>query len=144
MKKIILAVCLFVSTAASATDLTGGNNAVLMTDCNMIANDIVLVMSSNALGAFDCNEANKIFAISACHTAGSSIGRSAVVLDPNNTPADTTDDCVVTATEKCVQTVTGAAFPTASTVNGTVGNRYPGATCSNADSQTLADAATTI
>jgi len=144
MKKIFLVLAtlatLMVSNSAlAAFTLNGGTNDYRLTDCSLLANDIDIVLTSNVIGGVQCDTANNFIALSVCHTSGLVTERSAVVLDTNG---DGTQDCTVTETEDCVQTVSGAQFPTATTANGTVTSQYPQQTCNatnvegNADAQT--------
>lgn len=138
MKKIMLAaagVCaLMGSGVASAIDLGGGTNQVLMTDCSLLANDINLIVSNNVVGSLICDTGTNFAAISLCHTAGQTNSRSAVV----TTDADGNTTCTITADEDCVETVEGSSFPSASTRFGTVSAQFPGQECSVANAQTIA------
>lgn len=126
MKKITFAVlgiaAGFVSMSAVAfPGLNSGRNDVTIVNCPLLTNDIQVVLSNNVIGAVQCNEADAFMALSACHTTGQRNSRSAVVTGPAAAPT-----CTVTATEDCVETVTGASFPTATTVAGTVSAEFPG------------------
>ncbi|MVW76736.1 hypothetical protein [Pseudomonas xionganensis] len=129
MKKFILAaagVCALVgSGAASAIDLGGGTNEILMTDCTLLANDINLIVSNNVVGAVICDAGTGFAAVSLCHTNGQTNSRSAVV----TADADGNTTCTITADEDCVETVEGSLFPSASSRFGTVSGQFPGAAC---------------
>lgn len=138
MKKVILAavgVCaLMGSGLASAIDLGGGTNAVPITDCSLLANDVNLIVSNNVVGSLVCDTGTNFAAISLCHTSGQTTSRSAVV----TTDADGNTTCTITDTEKCVEAVTGSSFPSASTRLGTVSQQFPGQDCTVANAQTIA------
>lgn len=126
MKKFILAVAgvgvLMGSGMASALDLGGGTNEVIMSDCSLLANDVNLILSNNVIGTLICNGTTNFAAISLCHTAGQTKSRSAVV----TTDADGNTTCVISDTEDCVEGVEGASFPSATTRLGTVANQFGG------------------
>lgn len=128
MKKIIfLMASLMVSgTAWSAISLSGGNNDFRMADCNLLANDTEVTLTSNVVGGIQCDEGNNYIALSTCHSNGLVSERSAVVTEDN----DGTTICTVTPDEDCVEVVSGSAFPTASTDKGTVSSLFPEQTCS--------------
>jgi hypothetical protein len=138
MKKVILAAvgvwAVMGSGLASAIDLQGGTNAVPITDCALLANDINLILSNNVVGSLICDEDSNFAAISLCHSNGQTNSRSAVVTT-GTTP------CVVSATEDCVVPVTGSSFPSASTEFGTVSPQFPGQAC---DATNAASIATTL
>jgi hypothetical protein len=106
-----------------------------MTDCDLLANDIDIILSANVIGGIQCDEANNFIAISVCHSSGLVAERSAVVTEDDSGVICT----VVQGGENCVQTVTGASFPTATTNNGTVNSRFPGSTCTTGNVQTYVD-----
>ena len=129
MKKLPLIVAGFCGIMASGhalavyPALAGGPNDVTMVNCSLLANDIQLVLSNNVVGGVACNTTSAVVALSTCHTTGQTASRSAVVTqNPDGTPK-----CTVSATETCVETVTGSSFPTASTAQGTVSNQFGGA-----------------
>lgn len=136
MKKVILAAvgvwAVMGSGLASAIDLTGGTNAVPITDCALLANDINLILSNNVVGSLICDDASNFAALSLCHSNGQTNSRSAVV---------TSGGCVVSSTEDCVEPVTGSSFPSASTEFGTVSPQFPGQAC---DATNAASIATTL
>lgn len=128
MKKLTLIAAGFCGFMASGLamaaypELAGGSNDVTMVNCSLLANDIELVLSNNVVGGMACNTVTAVVALSACHTSGQTASRSAVV---TKNP-DGTTKCTVSATEDCVETVTGSSFPTASTAQGTVSNQFGG------------------
>lgn len=141
MKKIILLLAGLVASgaASAAIPLNAGNNDVQMADCNLFASDIVVTLSQNVVGGMKCDEANNFVAVSVCHTRGLVSERSAVVT--KNAEGDVI--CTVVAgTEDCVETVTGSAFPTATTADGTVGSQFPGNTCNATNVEAHADGQT--
>lgn len=135
-KALILLVGLAASGIASAqvTNLDSGRNAYRMTDCGLLANDIVLTLSANVTGAVNCNDDENFVSLSFCHTSGLVANRSAVVTN-DETGAVV---CTVTDTEDCVQTVSGATFPSSTTADGTVRQIFPGNTCSQGNAATVA------
>lgn len=146
MKKIILTIAgliglMVAGNASAAFSLIPGSNDYRMVDCTLLANDTELVLTSNVVGGIQCDSVNNFIALSVCHTSGQVNERSAVVLDPNDTPNDPTDDCdPTTDANGCVVTVSGAAFPTATTARGTVASAFPEQTCEAANVESYVDA----
>ena len=140
MKKIALLIAgLMASTASMAAvttqQLAGGQNAVTMVTCDLLANDITITLTSNVTGGFACDNTNNVVALSVCHTKGLTADRSAVVTQN----ADGSPKCtIIQGSETCVETVTGSSFPSATTENGTVTSHFPGATCTTAETETYA------
>lgn len=147
MKKIELfatGLCVFMMSgfaSAAYPELAGGTNNINMVDCNLLANDVKIVLSNNVVGGVQCNTDDNFVALSVCHTAGLTASRSAVVTED----ANGNTICTVGPDEKCVETVTGASFPTATSARGTVSSQFPGQACTtanalaNAESQVLPD-----
>lgn len=120
--------------AAQVTGLNSGKNDYRMTDCGLLANDVVLTLSANVTGAVNCNADEVFVAMSFCHTSGLVANRSAVV----TTDASGTTTCTVADGEDCVETVSGASYPSASTQDGTVKSVFPGQNCSQANAIAVA------
>jgi len=140
MKTIQLMVAGLVGLMASATvsaeALNSGNNDYLMSECTLLANDIKLILSGGVQGDIACDTDVNVVAVSVCHTAGLATSRSTAFKKGDVISGTTTCD----VDEGCVETVTGSAFPSASTANGTVASRYPGNDCTtdNAATETAA------
>jgi len=118
------------SGAAVAQQLSSADGEVTMVDCNLLANDIRITLTNGVVAGLQCDTTNNHVALAGCHTKGLSTERSALVLDPNDTPNDATDDCDPNADANgCVEVVSGASFPTATTKAGTVASRFPGSSC---------------
>lgn len=139
MKKfaIILAGLMFTGIASAADKaLDSGNNAIILTDCSLLANDITIGLTSNVTGYMSCDDVTKNHvAISLCHTKGLTSTRSAVV-----TTVDGVATCTISSTENCVQSTGGAVFPSVTTEDGTVRQEYPGDNCTQANTLTRAQA----
>ena len=137
MKKIfalVLGIAFSSIASAQVTELNQGKNDYRMTDCTLLANDVVLTLSANVTGAVNCNPDEVFIAMSFCHTSGLVANRSAVV----TTDATGANVCTVSETNKCVQTVKGSSYPSASTQDGTVKSIFPGSTCSQANAVSVA------
>lgn len=151
MKKIQLLLIGLVSLMAAGTSsaapvaLGSGSNPVTMLQCTQLANDISLVLTRSVLGAIDCDDAT-IIGLSLCHETGLTISRTASEAptaganpgDPATCPAGMQMNDAETL---CIGTVTGAAFPSATTAQGTVSSRYPGGDCDAANAATESTAA---
>ncbi|WP_372865645.1 hypothetical protein [Spongiibacter sp.] len=143
MKKFPLAVagfCAFMTAgyaSAVTTDLAAGNNAIILTDCPLLANDITLVLSNNVVGSLACEPTTSVAAISVCHTKGQKSSRSAVVTLEDD---GVTVKCTVSETETCIESVSGSTFPTASTGSGQVTQQYPDTECSQTAVTAVANA----
>lgn len=143
MKKIALILAGLMASGASvaattAVSLNSGQNPVLMTDCNLLANDISVALTANVTGTLSCNDTDNIVGIALCHTKGLTASRSSVV----TTDTTGTICTVVAGTEDCVVTVSGAQFPTVTTADGTVQQQFPATTCTQANTATVAGALT--
>lgn len=143
MKKILpllAAIAMMASGAVSAATTTialnSGPNDYAMTDCSLLANDIQLILTSNVIGHIQCDDTNNFIAVGVCHTSGLVSDRSSVV----TTDASGNVICTVAGAETCITTVTGSAYPTANTDNGTVTSMFPGTTCSAANVKSHVDA----
>lgn len=143
-KTALLLIGLMVSGASMAAtttqELGSGPNGYKMTTCDLLANDISIVVSQNAVGGVACNNVDNIVGLSICHTSGLTAERSSVVTTDNSGATV----CTVSDTEKCIQTVSGATFPRASTTDGTVRQWFPGSgtQCTAANAVTQATALT--
>jgi hypothetical protein len=106
-----------------------------MDQCALLANDIQLNLSNNVIGAVNCNADDVTVAISFCHTSGLVAQRTVPVTRDINGEVV----CTVTADENCVETVTGATHPSASTDDGTVTQVFPGQNCTAASVAAVAN-----
>lgn len=128
MKKLaLIAAGLMISGAALAVELDGSGE-VLMTDCELLNEDVTINLTNGVVGGVSCSA--QAIAISVCHTAGKTVNRT-VGRKPDTSVgavSGATVDCTISSTDTaCVATpVDGAAYPSASTVRGTVSNEYPG------------------
>ena len=144
MKKFsfILAGMLFSGVASAALTLNGSDE-VLMTECGLLNEDVMINLTNGVVGGVGCDEANNVVTLAACHTSGKNTNRTVGKKpDPNPTaPAGSTVDCTIgQADPTCAATpVDGAAMPSATTLQGTVNIQYPGLTCSAANAKTTAD-----
>ncbi|TDY01173.1 hypothetical protein [Thiohalophilus thiocyanatoxydans] len=120
--------CLMTAGVASAAQLSGGSNDYTRVDCDLLANDIKIILTSGVAGGVTCDEANNLVGLSVCHTAGLTTERSATY-DHGDTMSDGTQCDDGGSGDGCSETVTGSGFPSASTANGTVKTRYPGKSC---------------
>ena len=133
MKKITMTAiglaCLMSAASASAQQLGGGSNNFTMVDCSLLNADVTLMLTGGVIGGVTCDATTDLaVGLSLCHTSGLTLERSAKYA--NGETMSSGDACVeATAGEGCVETVTGSAFPSASTVKGTVATRYPGSAC---------------
>lgn len=123
---------------AAPIAIGAGGGTLTILQCTQLANDTALTLSANVIGAADCDDATFI-GISACHSSGLSANRSASVAPTAPVAPATTPTCtaplVLTgagAAQRCTGTVSGSSFPTATTGQGTVISRFPGADCSAA------------
>ncbi|WP_222909316.1 hypothetical protein [Pseudomonas sp. DNDY-54] len=145
MKKtqlLVTGLCAFMMSGlahAAYPNLAGGTNNITMVDCELLANDIKVVLSNNVVGGVQCNTDDNFVALSVCHTSGLTASRSAVQTED----ANGNTICTVGPDETCVETVTGASFPTATSARGTVSSQFPGGACTaesalaNAEAQEL-------
>ena len=138
-KMLIGLVGLMASSGAFAVypDLTAGGNPILVTECPQLANDINITISDGVLGSLDCDNDDTIVGLAVCHTTGLTTNRSATEsADANgDCPAGFTAD---TERSTCVSTVSGPAFPYATTASGTVKSDYPGGDCTLGDTSSVA------
>ncbi|MDX5371429.1 MAG: hypothetical protein LPK18_03195 [Pseudomonadaceae bacterium] len=133
MKKITLLLAgLMASGMASAVQLASPSGDVTRVDCTLLNEDVSINLTSNVVAGVQCNDV--AISLSACHTAGRVTSRSSEV----TTCTDPADNTTCTTT---VQTVTGAAYPTASTLRGTVTSQYPGSLCTEANAESNAGTA---
>jgi len=124
MKKIsFLMAALAVSGAASAVQLEA-TGQLLMTDCELLNEDVKINLTSNVVAGLSCN--SRAIAISTCHTAGRLTSRSV----PTCVDTDGDPDTGVGGAEDCTTapptTTTGPALASATTLAGTVTSQYPG------------------
>ncbi|MFT3757752.1 hypothetical protein [Thauera sp.] len=130
MKKLSLLLAgLVFSGLASAVEITAPSGRVLMTDCELLNEDVTINLTTGVVAGVACNDAQIV--MSACHTAGRLTSRSADVTtctDPNDNTTCTT----------APQSVSGPAMPTASTLRGTVTSEYPEGSCSAGDAEDFA------
>lgn len=142
MKKLQMMLVGVLGVAASgmamATPIAvgAGGTTLNMTQCPQLANNTRIVLSANVAGAVDCDDATFI-GLSACHSSGLQVNRNvSVAPTPPVAPAivpTCTAPLTLTGTapnQRCTGAVTGASFPTATTGQGTVISRFPGAACS--------------
>lgn len=142
------------SSVVSAAPIVMGAGGTTLTilQCAQFSNDTRIVLSANVRAAADCDDTT-IVGISACHATGLTASRSADVAptsttDPvsGNTTLSCTAPLTLTGTspnQRCTGAVTGSAFPSATTAQGTVISRFPGADCdaAGANAATQATAA---
>lgn len=74
MKKSILATIfagtMMASAFASAAPISSGT-AITPTNCPLLGDQVVLNLSNNVSGAYNCDEATSVISVAACHKAGS-------------------------------------------------------------------------
>jgi len=94
------------------------------------------MLTGGVIGGVTCDATTDLaVGLSLCHTSGLTLERSAKYA--NGETMSSGDACVeATAGEGCVETVTGSAFPSASTIKGTVAAAYPGSACDAAVAET--------
>jgi hypothetical protein len=139
MKKIKLIaiglVSLMATGYASAATLVldSTSNTLDMVTCPLLANDVEIILTASVVGGVDCQDANNVVGLSVCHGNGLTTERSFSFADGITMPSGTVCDDGGTG-NGCVETVSGAQFPSASTEKGTVTSRFPGggATCDTA------------
>ena len=129
----------------------GGGTATIL-QCTQLSNDTRIVLSANVRGAIDCDD-DTIIGVSACHATGLTANRSADVAPTSTTDAAgvTTLSCTAPLTltgtapnQRCTGTVTGSAFPSATTAQGTVISRFPGQPCDDAGQNVSAQSAAAV
>lgn len=132
---------------AAPVAIGAGGTTLTILQCTQLANDTRIVLSANVAGAADCDDATFI-GLSACHSSGLSASRSASVAPTPPVAPATTPTCTAPLTltgtapdQRCTGTVTGSSFPTATTGQGTVISRFPGADCTASDVASEATAA---
>lgn len=123
---------------AAYPDITGSTN-VTMVDCDLLANDIVVMASGGVVGAMECDTTNNVIAVSMCHTSGLTTERTVKGENPTDGNCDDGFDLSSDGTS-CTKTTTGAGFPTATSAKGTVSSRYPQGACTSAAALTEAKA----
>lgn len=130
MKKELSVFALAMAPAFALAQATGigGTTTVQTNDCSLLQDNLRIQLSSNVVGAYNCDTTNNVIAISACHTSGRVAARNQVVITNASacTTAGATTPCV-TATSN----VSGAVIPAASTAGGSMDMKFPGATCSS-------------
>jgi len=138
MKRIMVGlISVLACVSASAVQLTS-NGPVRMTDCALLNEDVNITLTNGVEAGVACDAESIV--ISACHTAGRTTSRSAMVTTCRNTDNDPTTG--VNGNEDCTtapQAVEGPAMPTASTLAGTVVTQYPAGACSAATAETFAN-----
>lgn len=114
----------------------GGTTLNMTTQCTQLANNTRIVLSANVAGAVDCDDATFI-GLSACHASGLQVNRNVSVAPTPPVAPATVPTCTAPLTltgtapdQRCTGAVTGSSFPTATTGQGTVISRFPGADCS--------------
>lgn len=133
MKKITMTAislaCLMAVGTTSAQELTGGSNKYTMVTCSLLNADVTLMLTGGVVGGITCDpDTNLAIGMSLCHSSGLTLERSAKY-NAGETMSDGTACVEATAGAGCVETITGSAYPSASTVKGTVATRYPGSAC---------------
>lgn len=130
MKKLslVFAGLMFSGVASAALTLPASGQLTLV-DCpgtagvSPLLEDVTISLTAGVSAGFACNNTQVVMA--ACHSAGRTTARSAVV----NVPAGCgTGQGQTACTGTATQQVTGPSFPTASTNGGTVAAEYPVAT----------------
>lgn len=139
MKKIIMTTiglaCLMSAGTASAQTLSGGANDYTMVTCPLLNADVTLMLTAGVEGGVTCDDATDLaVGLTLCHTSGLTLERSAKYAN-GETMSDGSACVEATTGEGCIETVTGSAFPAASTVKGTVATRYPGVACAASDAE---------
>ena len=140
MKNIILlAAGLMASSMVSAVTLTQSDDpadrTITMIDCPLLNEDVVVSLTGGVVGGAQCDET--VIGLAMCHTAGRLTARSQP-LDANGL------SCTLPAAGEpangCeVQQVTGAQYPSATSLTGTVLSQYPGGNaCSTANAEAAA------
>lgn len=132
---------------AAPIPIGAGGDTLNILQCTQLANDTRLTLSANVVGAADCDDATFI-GFSACHSSGLSADRSASVAPTAPVIAGGTPTCTAPLTltgtgvdQRCTGAVSGSSFPTATTGQGTVISRFPGADCTATAVATEATAA---
>lgn len=140
MKKFLaIAAGLMVSSFASAITLEESADAatrtITMVACPLLNEDVIVSLTGGVVGGAQCN--GTVIGLAMCHTAGRQTARSQ--------PLDTDGlSCTLPAAgavpNGCtVQQVTGAQYPSATSLTGTVVSQYPGGgACSSANAETAA------
>lgn len=143
MKKIasLFAILAF-SGAVQAETALEQSGLLRITDCpanGPLVEDVRITLTNGVVAGFGCSATNIVMA--ACHTAGRTTSRSAVVNLPAGCDPSVVDDQAANyCTQRNVtQAVTGPAFPFAAAQGGTVSTGYPvattdGCTAGNAES----------
>ena len=139
MKKITMTAIglafLMNAASASAQTLGGGPNNFTMVDCSLLNADVTLMLTGGVVGGVTCDDTtNLAVGLSLCHTSGLTIERSAKYNHGDTMMNGVCDDGG--SGDGCVETVTGSAFPSASTIKGTVAAAYPGSACDAAVAET--------
>lgn len=123
-------------TMAAPIPVGAGGATLTLVGCPQLASETRIVLSANVVGAVDCDDGTFI-GISACHASGQTSSREVSVAPTPPVAPSTTPTCTaplalqaVGQTQRCVGLGSGAAVPTATTGQGTVISRYPGAICS--------------
>lgn len=142
IQKILIGMLAVVSLAAagnaSAIDLDQSANTITKLDCTQLANDVTIILTSGVVGSVDCTtNTDDFIGMSVCHTSGLKSSRTEAeptIPDTSTTPATPTCPSFGSLTQvgdttQCVGVVEGSAFPTATTSQGTVTSRFPGADC---------------
>jgi hypothetical protein len=130
MKNIaFLAMALAFSGATYAETSLEQSGLLRITDCpanGPLVEDVRITLTAGVVAGFGCSATNVVMA--ACHTAGRTTSRSALVNLPDGCDPDATEEAegVTVCTQRNVpQAVTGPAFPFAAAQGGTVSTGYP-------------------
>lgn len=140
MKKIILlAAGLMASSMASAVTLVQGDTAatrtITMVECPLLNEDVIVSLTGGVVGGAQCDDA--VIGLSMCHETGRQTARSQP-LDANGLSC-TLPAAGAPANGCSVQQVTGAQYPSATSLTGTVLSQYPGGgTCTAANAEAAA------
>lgn len=122
---VIVAGLMF-SSFASAITLEQTNDAaartITMVACPLLNEDVIVSLTGGVVGGAQCNDT--VIGLAMCHTAGRQTARSQP-LDGDGL------SCTLPATGAAangctVQQVTGAQYPSATSLTGTVVSQYPG------------------
>ena len=106
MKKIIIATAFVMGAGVSSSAMAAAGPwssaplSVTTTDCLLLAEDVVLNVSSRVHGHYTCDETSSEIRVGACHEGGSrATGVACAYVDLNDptTPLDPTDDTLNSA-----------------------------------------------
>eukprot|EP00906_Rhabdomonas_costata_P007840 RCo011207 len=111
------------------TPMTGTTD-VTVASCSLLQDNLKITLSQGVSGGYQCNTANNIFSLAACHTGGRVTTRTTNVQTPAGCGGTTTVNCTGSTTT----TVSGSVVPLATTQGGSMTPKFPGSNCDAAGS----------